>query len=341
MLDLIKSLCALDGVCGTEEPVAAFIRAHAEKHADSVRTDVMGNVIAFKKGAKTPSKSVLLTAHIDEVGLIVTGYTDDGYLKFDEAGGIDRRVLLGKTVYIGPNRVFGVIGTRAVHLIEGKERDKIPQLREMFIDIGAKDRDAAARRVSLGDTAVFGGEPFDLSGKLVKARALDDRVGCAVMMKLMETQLPIDCTFAFTVQEEAGTRGAFGAAFSVSPDIALVIETATSADLPSVSAHQRVTRLGQGVVIPFMDRGTVYNRELFSMLTGLAEKHSIPWQTKTRIAGGTDAAAVQRTRGGVMTAAAAVPVRNLHSPAPVAHLGDIENLYKLCALFLSEIGERY
>ena len=207
----------------------------------------MGNVIAFKKGAKTPEKSVLLTAHMDEVGLIITGYTDDGYLKFDEAGGLDRRVIMGKTVTIGPNRVFGVIGTRAVHLISGDERDKIPPMREMFIDIGVKDRVSAAERIALGDTAVFGGEPMELAGRLIKARALDDRVGCAIMMKLLETDLPIDCTFAFTVQEEVGNRGAFAATFSVDPDIALVIETATSADLPSVSPPPASLGWGRGL----------------------------------------------------------------------------------------------
>lgn len=341
VLKLTERLCELDGVSGTEKPVAEFIRAHAERHADQVRTDVLGNIIAVKKGARKPSKSLLLSAHMDEVGLIITNITEDGYLRFGEVGGIDRRVLMGKTVYVGPNRVFGVIGSRAVHLMSGEEREKIPPTREMYIDIGAKSKEEAEKLVSLADTAVFGGEPAYLSGKLLKARALDDRLGCAVLMTLMEKDLPVDCTFVFTVQEEVGNRGAFGASFSVAPDIALIVETATCADLPSVAEHQRVTRLGRGVVIPFMDRGTVYSRELYGLLTGLAEKNGIPWQTKTSVAGGTDAAAVQRARGGVLTAAVAAPVRNLHSPAPVASVEDIENLYKLCALFLEEIGERY
>lgn len=341
MLETIKSLCALNGVSGTEDSVRDYIKNRVATCADDIKTDVMGNLIVFKKGRKTPSKSVMLTAHMDEVGVIITGYTDDGYLKFDCVGGIDRRVLIGKTVYIGQDNIFGVIGNKAVHLVRKEDREKIPQLEEMSIDIGVKSREEAKKRVTLGDTGAFDPSFQAFGNGFVKAKALDDRFGCAVMIGLLESELPVDCTFVFAVQEEVGNRGALGAAFHVAPDIALIVETATTADLPSIPSSKKVTSVGKGVVIPFMDKSTIYNRELFGMLTALADAHGIPWQTKTMVAGGTDASAVQRSRAGVMTAAIAASVRNLHSQASVACLSDFEAVAKLAALFLQEIGEKY
>jgi endoglucanase len=283
----------------------------------------------------------MLCAHMDEVGVIVTGITDDGFLKFDCVGGIDRRVLIGKTVYIGDNGIFGVIGNKAVHLVKKEDRDKIPQLDDMYIDIGAKDKSEALKLVSLGDTGAFDPSVIEFGDGFIKAKALDDRAGCAVLLKLIESELPVDCTFAFTVQEEVGTRGAAIASFRVMPDIALIVENTTAADLPSVPSSKKVCSVGKGVVIPFMDKATIYNRELYNTLTALAEKNNIPWQTKSMVAGGTDAGAVQRSRVGVMTAGIAAPVRNLHSPSDVACVRDLEGMYRLAELFLKEIGDQY
>lgn len=341
MLDTIKTLCALDGISGLEDNVRDYIKSRIAPLADSIRTDAMGNLIVFKKGRKTPTKSLMLCAHMDEVGIIVTGITDDGYLKFDSVGGIDRRVIIGKTIFVGDKKIFGIIGNKAYHLVKKEERDKIPPLDEMYIDIGAKNKEEAAKLVSLGDTGAFDDTVISIGNGFIKAKALDDRFGCAVLMKLMESELPVDCTFVFAVQEEVGNRGAFGASFSVSPDIALIVETATTADLPSVPASKKVCFVGKGVVIPFMDKSTIYNRELYTLLTELAEKNSIPWQTKTYISGGTDASAIQRSRAGVMTAGIAAPVRNLHSPSSVGSIADFEAVYKLAELFLGAIGDKY
>ncbi len=341
MLETIKELCARAGVSGTEDDVRDYIINRVQPHAETVKTDVLGNLIVFKKGAKSPSKSVMLAAHMDEVGVIVSGVTDDGYLKFSNVGGIDRRVLIGKTVLIGKDRVFGVIGNKAVHLVKKDERDKIPTLDDMYIDIGASDKTHALKTVALGDTGVFDSAVTLFGDGFIKAKAIDDRFGCAVLLKLLESPLPVDCTFVFTVQEEVGTRGALAASFDVAPDIALIVEGTTAADLPSVPSGKKVCAVKKGAVIPFMDGATIYDRELFSMLTSLAGKNDIPWQTKTYISSGTDAAAVQRSRAGVMTAGIAAPVRNLHSPACVANLGDLDAVYKLAGLFLAEIGKKY
>lgn len=340
MLETIKALCALDGVSGTEDAVRQYIESRVAPYTASIRTDAAGNLIVFKKGAKTPKESLMLCAHMDEVGVIITGVTDDGYLKFDEVGGIDRRVIIGKSVYIGDNRVFGVIGNKAYHLVKKDERDRIPALEDMYIDIGAKTKEAALALIALGDTGSFDNEIMEFGKGFIKAKALDDRIGCAMMIKLLESDLPVDCTFAFVVQEEVGNRGAFGAAFSVQPDIALIIETATTADLPGVPLSKKVSLVGKGPVIPFMDRSAIYNRALFKELTALAERHNIPWQVKTSVSGGTDGGVIQRSGAGVRTADIAVPVRSLHSPASVAAIADIEATYRLIELYLQEVGAR-
>jgi endoglucanase len=341
MLETLQTLCALPGVSGTEDAVRDAISSRAAPFAADIRTDVLGNLIVTKKGARTPSKSLMLAAHMDEVGVIVAGVTDDGYLRFACVGGIDRRVLFGKTVLIGKNSVFGVVGNKAVHLVKKEEREKIPPLEDMYIDIGASGREEALGLVSLGDTGVFGGDAALFGDGFIKARALDDRFGCAVLLKLLETDLPVDCTFVFTAQEEVGTRGAFTASYGVRPDIALVVEGTTAADFPAVAGNKKVTAVGKGAVVPFMDGATIYDRELFALLTSLAEKNGIPWQTKTYISSGTDAAAVQRSRAGVRTAGLAAPVRNLHSPACVAKLRDLDAVYNLAGLFVAEIGKLY
>ena len=169
---------------------------------------------------------------------------------------------------------------------------------------------------------------------------MDDRVGCAVMMKLIEEDLPLDCTFAFTVQEEVGTRGAFGAAFSVEPEIALVLETTTAADLAGAPGHKQVCALGRGPVVPFMDGGSVADRRLYELMRELAEQDGIPWQTKHYLAGGNDAAAIQRTKAGVRTVVMSAAVRYLHAPASVACIQDLDDMLKLARLFLKAVAER-
>ena len=302
MLNTLKELCRLRGVSGDEDEVRRYIEEKAAPCADGVRTDALGNLIVFKKGKKPAGNRLMLAAHMDEVGIIITRITDEGFLKFGFVGGVDRRAI-GKPVVIGKNKVPGVIGLKAVHLVSREERKKVPKTEALYIDIGAKDRQAAEKLVELGDYGVFVCEPEEFGDGLFKARAIDDRVGCAVMLKLLEEDLPLDVTFAFTAQEEVGTRGAFGAAFSVTPEIALVLETTTAADLPGVEACRRVCYPGRGPVISYMDGGTIYDRELFDALRRLSEERGIPWQTKEYIAGGNDARTIQRSKAGVRVAA--------------------------------------
>ena len=340
MLNLVKELCALPGVSSFEEPVRAFIRARVVPHADGIRVDALGNLIVFKKGRVPGKKRLLVCAHMDEVGLIIRQITDEGYLKFGAVGGIDRRVLLGKRVLVGEKGVPGVVGLKAYHLVSEEEEKNVPKLEEFYLDIGARSREEAEALVSLGDCAVFDSDAVEFGSGMIKAKALDDRVGCAVMMKLLEEELPQDCTFVFTVQEEVGTRGAFGAAFGVKPDLALVLETTTAADLAGTPDHKKVCILGKGPVVPFMDGGTVADRRLCELMRELAERNGIPWQTKHYIAGGNDASAVQRTGAGVRVVTMSAAVRYLHAPASVACVRDLDHMLKLARLFLGAVAER-
>ena len=340
MLELIKELCALNGVSGDEDQVRDFIRAQAESYADSIRTDALGNLIVFKKGTKTTGHKLLMAAHMDEVGLIVTHVTDEGYLKFEFVGGVDRRVAIGKSVVLGNQAVRGIIGLKAIHLVSREERKKTPKTDSMYIDIGAKNKEEALKLVQPGTYGSFVSEPETFGNGLLKAKAIDDRVGCAIMLSLLQEELPMDVTFAFTAQEEVGTRGAFGAAFSVSPEIALVLETTTAADLPNVEDHRKVCAPGKGPVISYMDGGTIYDRGLFEDLRRLAEENQIPWQTKEYIAGGNDARSIQRSKAGVRVAVVSAAVRYLHAPASVGSVADFENMLKLARLFVADVAQK-
>ena len=337
MIDILKTLCAIDGVSGDEGSIRDYIKNRIESHADELTVDVMGNIFAYKKGvAGKPEKSLVLCAHMDEVGVIITSIGDDGYLKFAASGGIDGRVILGKTIFIGKERVFGVIGCKAIHLVPERDREKATDIADMYIDIGAKNKEEAEKLVALGDTGAFDDEILEFGNGFIKAKAIDDRFGCAVLISLIESELPVDCTFVFTVQEEVGTRGATIAAYRSAPDVTIIIEGTTAADFPSVDEHKKVTLVGKGAVIPFMDSGTIYDRDLYAQLTNLANENNIPWQTKTVIAGGTDASVFQRSRSGVKTAGIAAPIRNLHSPACVAKISDLEAVYSLVQAYLQE-----
>ena len=338
MLDTVKKLCALSGVSGWEDEVRDYILERALPYADETETDAMGNLYIFKKGAVTPRKPVMLCAHMDEVGLIVTNIDDEGYLRFDFVGGVDRRVVLGKRVFIGPDAVPGVIGLKAIHLTDAEERASVPKLETLFVDIGAENAEEAKKRVRLGDRGVFDNTIYEFGSGLIKAKALDDRVGCAAMLKLLERDLPVDAWFVFTVQEEVGCRGAGTAASRVKPGFALILEGTTAADMGGTEKGQEVCFLGKGPVIPFMDKGTIYDHRVYERFTRAAEKAGIPWQTKSRVSGGTDASAIQRRETGALVLTVSAPLRNIHSPASVGAIRDIEAIPALAEKILEELS---
>ncbi len=336
MLSTLKDLCRIPGVSGREERVREYIEAKAEPYASEMITDNMGNLLVRVSGGRSPDKKIMLAAHMDEVGIIVTYITDEGYLKFDFVGAVDRRVVIGKRVFIGENMVPGVIGLKPPHLSSAEEKKMIPKLADLYIDIGAETGEQAAQLVGLGDTGCFDPTVREFGDGFIRAKAIDDRLGCAILLELMK-DLPIDAWFAFTAQEEVGLRGSLVAANRRKPDIALVFEGTTAADLPSQSGAAKICAPGLGPVLPFMDGGAITDRGLFGDLTSVADKNGIAWQTKTYISGSTDAAAIQRSGAGARVAGIAAAVRYIHSPSCVACAKDFDDILKLAKCYLETL----
>ena len=335
--DMTLELCKLHGVSGREKPVRDYIISRLPKDV-SYRVDAIGNLIVSKKGKKTPKNKTMVCAHMDEVGFIITYVTDNGLLKFDTLGGIDESVIIGKSVVLESGAV-GVVGLKHIHLCSGDERLKLPEVSKLFIDIGAHSREEALKYVSLGDYAVFNSTAFEFgtASNQLRAKALDDRLGCAFMLELINSELPYDIDFAFTVQEEVGARGASAATYSINPDCAIIIETTTAGDICGVTGDKRACVLGDGPVISYMDRGTVYDHALYKKAMNLAKTNKIKAQTKTLVAGGNDSQTVQRTGSGTRTLAISIPCRYLHSPSCVINKADVDSMRSLLTELVREV----
>ena len=337
MTDLLKKLTSIPAVSGNEEEIREFILKEVSPFADC-RVDKNGNIICFKKGKKSAVKKVMLDAHMDEVGMIVTGITSEGFLKFEKVGGINSKVIIGRCVKVGENSVNGVIGIKPVHLVDKDKEDAIPSADELYIDIGAENREEAEKVVSLGDAVWFGGDFTDFGSGFIKAKALDDRVGCAILIEMIRNELQYDAWFSFSVQEEIGTRGAQTAAFSIAPDYAIVVETTTAADISGVKDEKRVCICGKGGAVSFMDRSTIYSKALFDRAFEIAEQKGIACQPKTLVAGGNDAGVIHKSRGGVRVLTVSVPCRYLHSPVCVIKYSDAEESLRLIKALAEEFA---
>lgn len=338
MLEMINELCSLSGISGRENAVRDYIIDKIKDYAE-YSVDPLGNLLVFKKGKKEAKNKVMLDAHIDEVGLIVTAITSDGYLRFAKVGGIDTRVIIGRPVKVGDNAVGGVIGIKPVHLVEKSAEADIPKNDSLYIDIGAKDKEEAEKLVRIGDAVCFDSDFVEFGNGFIKAKALDDRVGCAILIEMIRSELEYDAWFSFSVQEEIGTRGAQTAAYNIAPDYAIVVETTTAADISGVKDEKRVCICGNGGVISFMDRSTVYGRELFDKAFEIAEKNGILCQPKTLVAGGNDAGAIHKSRGGVKVLTVSVPCRYLHSPSCVIKYSDVEESLRLIKAMAEEMAQ--
>lgn len=334
MLETLKTLCERNGTSGREENIRNYIIGRIQDKCE-YQVDPLGNILVFKKGRNRPKNKVMLTAHMDEVGFIITYITDDGYLKFDCVGGIDEKVIVGRNVTVGEKQIPGVIGLKAVHLCDSDEREKAPKVRNLYIDIGADSRQQAEEYVEIGDVAYFMSVFEPIGESKIKAKAIDDRFGCCVMLKMIESYLEYDMHFAFLVQEEVGLRGAGAAAYTIKPDYAVVIEATTAADVANVTGADRVCCQGEGAVVSFMDRSTVYSRELYKKAFQLAAENGIPIQTKTAVAGGNDAGAIHKANAGIKTLTVSLPCRYIHSATSVADTRDMASCYALVKL-LSE-----
>lgn len=329
MLNLLKRLCILNGTSGNEENVRDFIISEIKDFCE-YKVDNLGNIICFKKGKNCSNRRLMLDAHMDEVGLIITAVTSDGFLKFDTVGGMDASVLMFKNVKIGD--ITGIISGKPVHLISKEEAKKAPKSDSLFIDIGAASKEEALSLISLGDTAVIQSD-FTVMGENVKAKAIDDRIGCAVLITLLKQDAEFDFWAVFSTQEEIGTRGAKVATFAVDPDFALVLEATTAADISGVLNDKTVCNLGDGPAVSFMDHATAYDRDLYNT----AINSGLKVQPKRAVAGGNNSGSIHLSREGVRTLAISLPCRYIHSPSCVANINDMEDMLILTKYMMNGI----
>ena len=334
MFEYLEKLCLIDGTSGREDKVREYILSEIHGKCE-YSVDPMGNILAFKRGNKRADNKVMISAHMDEVALMITYICDNGWLKFTNIGGLDSRVVCGRAVTVGDKCVTGIVGNKAVHLTEGNEALRVPKIDKMYIDIGVKSADEAKKYVSVGDCAYFRSDFVRFGKNKIKAKAIDDRFGCAIMLKMINEGVEYDTNFAFLVQEEVGCRGAGPAVFSVRPDYAIVLEATTASDIAGVACEDSVCSLGNGAVVSFMDRSTVYDRNLFKKAFELADKNNIKIQPKTTVAGGNDAGTIHKSCAGVRTIAVSLPCRYIHSSTSVADTEDMTSCYEL-AVVLSE-----
>ncbi|MEZ4518802.1 MAG: M42 family peptidase [Chloroflexota bacterium] len=331
MNELLQQLTEAVGVSGAEKEVRRLIRDLIVDHVDEWEVDTMGNLQATKRGTGEADFRVLVDAHMDEVGLLITDIDSQGMLRFDTAGGFDPRSLLGKIVQVGPNKITGVIGARAVHLLKSGEFNKVVQISAMRIDIGAKSKDAAAGKVSVGEYAAFVTPYQEIEGgRTAIGKAFDDRAGCAALIELLRGDpYPFDLIASFSVQEEVGLRGAGVAAYRANADAAIILECTPAYDLPNKNDVSPNVALGKGVSIYVMDRGTIQDPRLVAHIMQAATSNNIPYQVRQPGGGGTNTAAMQRVRGGIPAATLAVPGRYAHTPAMMINLDDYDHIVQL------------
>ena len=328
---LLKQLTCINGVSGNEHKVRQFITEQIKPYVDDIITDSMGSVIAYKKGTASSGKTVMICAHMDEVGFIVSDITEKGFIKFKEVGGFDERILLTQRVVIenDKNSVNGVMGIKAVHLQSKSERSNVVSMDSMYVDIGAKDKADALKYVSKGDYIAFDSDYTEFGDGFVKAKAIDDRVGCAIMLELVKSTYSNDLYFCFSTQEEVGLRGSRVIAHRLNADVAIVLEATTAADIPFTDEYMHCTNLGEGPVISIMDRASYSNKNLNKFVCDIADSNNIKYQFKRTINGGNDAGGIQATSSPVRVCAISLPCRYIHSPVCTAKLSDVAAMYKL------------
>lgn len=320
----LKTLTELRGISGSEKPVRHYILEEVRALGLQPEIDRMGNVVVVKKGTGSQPKRVMVSAHMDEVGFIVRSATDEGFLRVSPMGGVDPRVVVSKRVLVGEEAIPGVIGAKAIHLQKAADRQQVLGYDQLYVDIGAATKEEAESKAPVGAQVTFDTEYVPFGDGFVSAKALDDRVGCYNLFRLLQGTYVNDLVAVFATQEEVGCRGAHGAAFAQEPDAGLILEGTTCNDLGDTPEVLQVCNAGQGVTVSFMDNASIANRSLFALAMRLGEEKNIPHQVKRSVSGGNEGGAVQRARGGVPTLVLSVPCRYIHSPSSVMKLSDVE-----------------
>jgi putative aminopeptidase FrvX len=342
---LLEELSNAFGPSGNEQEVCRLLARAVRDHVDDLQTDALGNLIAFKRGTgPEPRLKVMIDAHTDEVGLMITRIEKNGTLGFRAVGGIDDRLLLAKRVVVGDKRLPGVILAPPIHLTKPDQRQQVIKIDQLVIDVGAGSEDETKDLVQIGDYAAFATRFQVLAEdglRTVKGKAFDDRAGCAVAAALAEGEYAVDLYLSFSAQEEMGLRGARVAAYRIEPDVAFALEGTVCDDTPKKEDLSPTTRLGHGPAITVMDRSFIADRRLVQLLTETAEARGIPYQFKQPGVGGTDAGAIHLSKTGVPSAAVSVPCRYIHAPASLLSLNDFDHAVALMRATLQALPERW
>lgn len=332
----LKELTELSGVSGCEYEVRNYIKDKLKEIGCEFRVDKIGNVIAHNKG-KSCGKKIMLSAHMDEVGLMVSYIDSDGFIKFSTVGGMDPRTLNSKLVEIGENKVLGVIGSKAVHLMTADERKNVLPVKSLYIDIGSTSKESTEAKVNIGDYVTVKSDYIEFGDNLIKAKALDDRTGCSAILEILSMKLDIDFYGCFNVMEEVGEIGSRVAADSVDPDFSINLEGTISADMPEVEDSKKVTVLGKGPALSLMDGSTLYQLEDIRFVEETAKKYNIPLQYRKSNAGSTDAGFINTRKEGSRVVTLSTPCRYIHSPISVCSKDDYNNVVKLVKAIIEEI----
>ncbi len=351
-LDLVRQLSETVAVSGDEGPIRRLVLEAIKPHVDSVTVDAMGSVLAVKAASKSPGgagrrrrERVMIAAHMDEIGFMITGVDGEGALRFDVVGGVDDRQWIGKPVWIGPDRVPGVIAAAPMHLLNSERRSTVVRPASLRIDIGAPSEKQARSWVKVGQRGTFA-STFSLIGSprrptTLRGKALDDRLGVATLIELLQgDRYACDICAAFTVQEEIGLRGAKVAAYTFDPTVGFALDCTPAADLPPSAPEAENTRyntrVGAGPALYVADGHTVGDRRLLAYLERTADARSITVQRRQPGGSGTDAGAIHRSRGGIPSLSISVPGRYLHGPYAQARVADWRASVELMRAALSE-----
>ncbi|MDO5835698.1 MAG: M42 family metallopeptidase [Methanobacterium sp.] len=342
MKQLLEKLSNAYGVSGFEDDVRNLMMEELKGHVDDLDVDNMGNLIATKNG-KPNGKKVMLAAHMDEIGLIVRYIDKDGFIKFSKLGGINDQMLLNQEVYIHSNgeKILGVIGSKPPHRMKAAEKKKPVQYENMFIDIGAKDKEDAQEMVNVGDPITIKQKFAELKNDLVTGNAMDNRVGCAILLEVMKRARSNATIYGVgTVQEEVGLKGARTAAYRINPDMALALDVTISGDHPGMKEEDAPAKAGEGPCIILTDasgRGIITHPQVKELLIQVADEEEIPYQLEVSEGGTTDATAIHLTREGIPTGVISPPSRYIHTPVSVVNINDVENAVKLILAVLNRL----
>jgi endoglucanase len=343
MNELLKQLSEAVGVSGDEKAIRLIVRDHIADHVDEWHVDAMGNLIALKKGTGASDLRVLVDAHMDEVGIIITGIDSNGTLQFAKIGGVDDRVLAGAVMQIGPNKIKGVIGLRPVHLISSAaESSKVVPSASLRIDIGASSKDNAAAKVKIGDRGTFVAEYEEIGERdeptMALGKAFDNRAGCAALIELLRGErYPFDLYASFSVQEEIGMRGVRVVSYAVKPDVAFVLECTPAYDFPGTEDRSPNAYCGRGPVLYVMDSAMIQDPRLVQHIMRAGRARDIPFHVRQPGGGGTNTGPIQRADTGMPAATIGLPGRHLHTPSIIINLADYANYVKLADAALRDL----